>query len=392
MTDVRTAAVLAIAAAIAFACLSASTTAANVTSGCVTQSDAAADYFPDKAAIHDAANFRVEYHRSYKTVTIKGAVGGGPPERYLLVQCGAPSPANEPAVERITVPITSLYASSATHLGPLADLGRLDVVTGVSRLSDLPDDAIRPGAATRQVREFAAASVIDAELVVSGQPSMLMTGSGATSALAAIRAAGVPVVVNVEWLEQTALARAEWIKLIAVFLNEERKATALYDAMKGRYQALRTRANAATPKPLVMTGRSTNGRFVIAGGRSYVASLIVDAGGRYVWADDTAVGAAVVDLEAQIERAANADIWINGGGWRNLAAMLQDEPRYTAFKAYRSGQVWVYERRLQPSGTNDYWARSISRPDLVLSDLVRIVHPSLLDQHRLEWYMPVPRQ
>ena len=46
-------------------------------------------------------------------------------------------------------------------------------------------------------------------------------------------------------------------------------------------------------------------------------------------------GTATVDLEAQIRRAANADIWINGGGWPSLAAMLEDEPRYAEFKAYR---------------------------------------------------------
>ncbi len=392
MNGVRTRSVLAIAVVATIARLAAGTSAVNVTNGCITRFDAAADYFPDKVAIEDAANFRVEYRKSYKVVTINEAYAGGPPERYVLVQCGAPPPSNEPAVERITVPITSLYAASTTHLAPLADLGRLDVLTGVSRLSDLVGDGIVQHAAKGRVREFAAASVIDTELVVSGQPSLLMTGGSASGALAAIRSAGVPVVANTEWLEQTALARAEWIKLIAVLLNEERNATALYNAMKLRYQSLRARANSVSSKPLVMTGRSTNGRFVIAGGRSYVASLIADAGGRYVWADNTANGAPAVDLEAQIARAANADIWINGGGWRNLEAMLQDEPRYAAFKAYRSGQVWVYERLLQKSGNNDYWTRSVSRPDLVLADLVRIFHPSLLEQHRFEWYMPVPRQ
>jgi iron complex transport system substrate-binding protein len=140
----------------------------------------------------------------------------------------------------------------------------------------------------------------------------------------------------------------------------------------------------------VMTGRSSRGTFVIAGGRSYVAALIRDAGGRYVWADNGAVGLTSVDLEAQLRRAADADVWINGGGWRSLAAMAEDEPRYAELKAYRRGQVWVYERRLTPAGTNDYWSRSVSRPDLVLADLVGIFHPSVMPDHRFEWYMRVP--
>ena len=73
----------------------------------------------------------------------------------------------------------------------------------------------------------------------------------------------------------------------------------------------------------------------------------------------------------------DADIWINGGGWKDRAAMLQDEPRYAEFKAFRTGQVWVYEKRERSSGANDYWTRSVSRPDLVLLDFVRMFHPTL---------------
>jgi iron complex transport system substrate-binding protein len=179
---------------------------------------------------------------------------------------------------------------------------------------------------------------------------------------------------------------------MALFLNEERKAQTMYSEMKGRYRAVivREAARPESDRPLVMTGRSTPGNFVIAGGRSYVAALIQDAGGRYVWADNSAVASASVDLEAQIRRAGGADIWINGGGWKSLADMLDDEPRYAEFKAYRSGQVWVYERRMTPAGGNDYWSRSVSHPDLVLADLAKIFHPSLMSDHVFQWYMPVP--
>jgi hypothetical protein len=206
-----------------------------------------------------------------------------------------------------------------------------------------------------------------------------MTGGTTSAALAVIRSAGIPVMANNEWLEPTALARAEWLKYMALFLNEERAARQLYSEMKGRYQRLSGRAMAIPDdrKPTIMTGRGTRGDSVIAGGRSYMAALIEDAGGRYVWTDDAAEGSATIDLEAQIRRAGNADIWINGGGWPSLASMVKDEPRYAEFKAYRAGQVWVYERKVTPTGGNDYWSRSVSHPDLLLADLVKIFHPTL---------------
>ncbi len=369
---------------------------ANLTQGCVGQFDPSTDYFPEKVAIEDAATFSIEYRRSYKVVTVKEGYQGGPAERYVLVQCGTPAPAltgDLAAAQVVIVPITSLFAFSTTHLSLLADLHRFDVLTGVAR----NDMAMDPEAAARmktgKVIEFARLGlVIDVERVVAARPSMVMASGTSTATLGVIRSAGVPVVANTEWLEPSALGRAEWLKYMAVFLNEEGKAQALYGAMKARYRALSRKATAMpeSERPLVMTGRSSRGQFTIAGGRSYVASLIKDAGGRYAWADDTSVASTSVDLEAQIHRASNADVWINGGGWKNLADMLDDEPRYAAFKAYRQGQVWVYERRQTPTGGNDYWSRSVTHPDIVLADLVKMFHPALAADHAFEWYMTVP--
>jgi iron complex transport system substrate-binding protein len=52
--------------------------------------------------------------------------------------------------------------------------------------------------------------------------------------------------------------------------------------------------------------------------------------------------------------------------------------------------VWTYERRQTPPGGNDYWSRSVTHPDIVLADLVKIFHPALAGDHSFEWYMAVP--
>jgi iron complex transport system substrate-binding protein len=372
--------------------------AANLTARCVDRFESSIDYFPDKMTIEDAATFSVDYRKSYKVVTVNEPYAGGPPERYVLVQCGTPPPvlAGELAgAQVVTVPITSLFVFSTTHLSLVADLGRVDVLTGVARRDAVPDEQAEARIKAGKLVEFAKLGlVIDVERVVTARPSLLMAGGTSTPTLGVIKAAGVPVVANTEWLEPSALGRAEWVKYMALFLNEERRATVSYSGMKERYRSLSARAlaRAEPERPLVMTGRSTRGLFTIAGGRSYVAALIKDAGGRYVWADNTSAASASIDLEAQVQRAANADVWINGGGWKNLPAMLDDEPRYAAFKAYRQGQVWVYERRQTPAGANDYWSRSVTRPDLVLADLVKIFHPRLTPEHVFEWYMPVPQR
>jgi iron complex transport system substrate-binding protein len=266
------------------------------------------------------------------------------------------------------------------------------VLTGVSTLASVTGARAVARIKTGHVIEFAPTGVVDAERVAAGQPSVVMTGGSGSSTFATLRAAGIPVVANVEWLEPAAIGRAEWVKYMALYLNEERKGSSGFAAVKNEYRSLvkRTSVIATQDRPRVMTGRASHGIFTIAGGRSYVAALIADAGGRYVWADNTATGSATVDLEAQVQRAATADVWINGGGWKNLAAMLAGEPRYAELKPFRDGQVWVYERPGAATGGNDYWSRSVTRPDLLLADLIKIFHPGLVPEHRFEWYIQVP--
>ena len=99
--------------------------AANLTRQCVERFDPSIDYFPDKVALEDATNFTVEYRRSYKVITLNEAFAGGPPERYVLVQCGAAVPAltgDLAGAQIIIVPIRSMFALSPTHVPLLADL------------------------------------------------------------------------------------------------------------------------------------------------------------------------------------------------------------------------------------------------------------------------------
>jgi iron complex transport system substrate-binding protein len=61
----------------------------------------------------------------------------------------------------------------------------------------------------------------------------------------------------------------------------------------------------------------------VVGGNSYEAALLRDAGGAYVWADDTSIGSMTIDMEALLTRAANAQVWIGAGNVRTLAALRQ---------------------------------------------------------------------
>jgi iron complex transport system substrate-binding protein len=366
----------------------------NVSTGCVDSHDPDMDYFPDKAVLEYAEGFSVEYFKNYKVVTVKESYEGGSPERYLLFQCGTPRPnvAGEPAPAAVvSVPVESLFSESTTHLPPIVDLGRLEVLTGVGSATYLTTEPVLRRIAEGKVLEYAPRAAINAELVISSSPSVLMATGVASADFAVIRNAGIPVVANAEWLESTPLGRAEWIKYVSLFLNEEARAQRHFETIVRNYTTLASKMRTIPGKdrPRVMTGMAERGLFTVAGGKSYVAELIADAGGVYVWADSRRRGALTVDLETAIERASQADIWINGGVWPTLDLMQSEEPRYARFKAFRLGQVWLYDRHVSSGGGNDYWARGVTRPDLILADLVKIFHPGMAPDHEFQWYRQV---
>ncbi len=197
--------------------------------GCIQNFDPATDYFPDKTRLEFAENFSVEYHHSYKVVTVRSPSEGGAEEKYVLLQCGAPRPNMESDLSKapvIPVPIKSLFSAASAHMPLLVDLGHVDVLAGIGQARYITTEPVLNWIRQGHVTEYAPNDVIDTELVILKAPSILMSsGGGYSDAYSTLRKAGVAVVANVEWQEKSALARAEWLKFMALFLNEERKAS-----------------------------------------------------------------------------------------------------------------------------------------------------------------------
>lgn len=364
--------------------------------GCIQRIDPTHDYFPHKTTPEFATHFSVEYHRAYKVVTVRNPAEGTT-EKYVLRQCGAPLPdlaGDLAGASIVTVPVKSVFASTAPQASLLADLDRVEVLSGLAQTRYATTKAVVDRIAQGHVTEYAGNDVIDTELVISKSPDIVLQSGGYTEALNVLRKAGIAVVAITEWQESTALGRAEWLKYMALFLNEEEKAERSFKAIRDRYLALRTRTSAIPEKdrPRVMGGKMYRGMFGIPGGQSYVAKMIADAGGVYVWEDNTSTGTLSVDLELQISRAANSDVWINGDAWQSLKAMLAEDERYKEFKPFRQGNVWFYHRIVHENGGLDYWSRGLTRPDLILGDLIKIIHPQLATDHELVWYKQIPAE
>jgi len=52
-------------------------------------------------------------------------------------------------------------------------------------------------------------------------------------------------------------------------------------------------------------------------------------------------------------------------------------------------KVYNFNKRLLPSSANDFWESAVARPDLLLSDVIAILHPELLPGYELVFAAPL---
>ncbi|MDQ1293702.1 MAG: cobalamin transport system substrate-binding protein [Actinomycetota bacterium] len=362
--------------------------------GCITDFDENTDYFPDKVRIQDAVGFSVEYHRSYKVVTVKEPTQGGSPETYVLVRCGAPDPkltGKQAGARRITVPVTRIASSSTTQLPGLEMLGALDTVVAVGSPDLVNNQRAGEMIKSGKISGFSNDSgEVNVEKVAASRPDLYLAGGMDGDVIPKLVELKIPVVADSAWLEESPLGRAEWLKYEALFLDAEKKAEQEYATIARDYRSMQTLAGKAKKRPAVLTGKQYEGTWQRAGGRSYVAAFVRDAGGDYVFADTTDTGTSSVDIETVLARGGRAPFWLNAEmtrGWKSTADIVREDSRFANLEAVRKGAVWSPVRRINQAGGNDYWESGVLRPDVVLKDLVAILHPELLPEHEFVYYV-----
>jgi len=367
----------------------------NLTDGCIETFSPEVDYFPEKVTIEDATGFTVEYFKHYKVVTVLNPWRGAEQQfKYVVVQCGAPAPTDVGDALVIEAPAQDVIAMSTTYLPHLEKLDVLDRLLGLDSYTYVNNPKVRTMIEAGALIEIGFGAEVNIEQTIAAQPDLVMTyGSGDPQydAHPKLLEAKIPTVINAEYMEGTPLGRAEWIKFTALFFNKEAKAQEEYAAMKQRYQAVAEKVKAAATKPTVITSMASKDTWFVPGGASYAAQLISDAGGAYLFADDTSAGSLSLSFEEVYDKAINADVWLLNTFQRyeSVEAILKEEPRYAGMAALKNGNVWNNDKRVNENGGNDYWETGVGNPDILLADLAKILHPELMTDHEFVFWRKI---
>ena len=276
----------------------------------------------------------------------------------------------------LKVPVRSVISFSATQWAVFLRLGEIDRVKGILEGRFVADSTMRSLLEQEKVYDIGTEAAADIERMIQLQPDALLYSPYFDGNQGGLNVTGAVLFPFADYMENTPLGRAEWIRIIGMLAGCEDKADAWFDDIEARYDALSGLCADVESRPMVFSDLAFNGQWYVAGGKSYIAQLFADAGADYIWKDNPSTASVPMDAESILAKAQHADFWrVNNSNPfpMTYASLAKENPVYPLFDAYKKHQIIVCD--IMKTG---YFEQSQCEPDLLLADFIHFFHPELL--------------
>ena len=345
-----------------------------------------------QAIVHYASGFSIQKEPTYSLLTVRNPWPKATQTfTYVFAKKNAVVPDSLSRFPIIQVPVKRVVATSTTHLPSLYLLGESNSLVGFPNLNYISSPNIRTRIEQKKVAELGNNQQMNTELLLDLRPDVII-GYGIdnkNTGLELVQKSGMAVVFNGDWNEQSPLGKAEWIKFFGVLYGKEKLAEKQFNQIKKAYLATVALAKKATTKPTVLSGAMYQDQWYLPQGQSWAAQFIAAAGGTYMWKDSPGSGSLALPFEAVFAKAASADFWIGPAQFTSYRDMAASSAHYTQFKAYKQRKIATFSTKKGKTGGLLYYELAPNRPDLVLQDLVKILHPELLPHYQLYFFAPL---
>lgn len=289
-----------------------------------------------------------------------------------------------PDGQLLPVPLNDMVCLSATHLSFADALGLVDKISGVASADYVVSAEFREYIADGRIQEIGISDHFKLEKLIYLSPDIVMVTHQQGQSFEPLRNAGLKILAFAEHLETHPLGRAEWIKCMGVLFGHEAQATHIFDSISNEYHRLTALASKVEVRPLVLSGKQYGGFWNLAGGQSYLAQMLHDAGAEYLWSDNPDSGSLILDFETVYHRGINADFWrflVFSREPYTYDHLLSEDQRYAGISAFSKRKVLTSNTFEKP-----YFQRGVLEPQVMLADYISIFHPELLPEHQPAYY------
>ena len=291
--------------------------------------------------------------------------------------------------QTIQVPIKEIVVTSTTHIPMVELLNEESSIVGFPHATYISSEKTRTLIDAGKIKEIGKENSLNTEILLDLQPE-LVVGYSITSAdksLTTVQKAGISVIYNGDWLEETPLGRAEWIKFFGVLYNKEKQADSIFNAIETNYLEAKKIALKATTKPTILSGAiMSKDIWNLPAGESFVAQFLKDANLNYLWKNSKGKGSLSLSFESVFDTGRTADYWIAPGYFSSKEQLLQSNQIYAEFTAFKNDSIYTPSTKKGKTGGVIYYELAPTRPDLVLKDIIKITNPDLLPNYELTFF------
>lgn len=291
----------------------------------------------------------------------------------------------------IKTPIKTIVVTSTTHLPALELLGVEHTLIGFPGTNYVSSKKIRQRIDNGLIRELGKNEGINTEVLLELNPELIVAFgvNGTNKTLETIKKANIPVIYNGDWVETSALAKAEWIKFFGVLFDKVKEADSIFNNIENEYLKAKLLAKNANKHPTVLSGAMHKDIWYLPNGTSPEAQFLKDANVNYLWNETFGKGSLALSFEAVFDKAREADIWLSPSYYTSLEALKKANEHYTKFDAYTTKNIYTFSNTTGKTGGVLYYELGMARPDLVLKDIIKICHPELLQDYVPFFFKPL---
>lgn len=336
------------------------------------------------STIKYAKRFSIARHKNYTLVFLFGNKQNRDTTATYLIYDNNQLIDNTPQnIITIKNSCNKIAALSSIYANMLYELSEVNKIAAIDNRDYINNKEIIANCNNGKIAELSKGTEINLEQTIKLNPDIVFTfgmGDPKKDVNTKLLQAKIPVAISLDHLEETPLARAEWIKFFACFVKKTTKADSIFNAIEKNYNDLQLLGKKTKQQPTVFNEIKTGDIWYVPGGKSYIAELLKDAGANYIWKEDVNSGSLPLSFEQVYFKAKQADFWINLGLCNSKTELLNYEPRYAEFKAFKTGNIFNNNKNINNNGYSDYWETGIIYPNKVLNDLLIIFHPELKAQ------------
>lgn len=305
---------------------------------------------------------------------------------YLLADREKPLPEHLPEGTVVRTPLQKSVIYSSVHCSLWSELDELKGIGGVCGLEYIKLPQIQEGCRNGSIVNVGNSMNPDIERIIDLRPdAILLSPFENSGGYGRVGKLNIPIVECADYMETSALGRAEWMRLYGLLLGKEAQADSLFAGIEKEYLTLTQQVKSQNLKrPTVISEMKNSSAWYIPGGNSTMGRLYQDAGADYVFAYLSNSGSVPLAFETVFDRGGNADIWLikyNQPQDKTYSELERDYVPYARFKAFQDRKVYGCNTNHVP-----FYEESPFHPELLLKDLIKIFHPELLPDYDLKYF------